>query len=252
MDWSLFSRKTKYPFLRKELALKEAVWSYYVASVVNVLLRFSWVIYLAPEPDVQLQGFIVPTIEVVRRVIWNVYRVESEHTGNVDGYRVTRDVPLPYVTPRDAGNADVYDGNDDLLDGAQKQSAAGPQTARQRFFGFFHGVHKQVVDEFRPLASIRLPSLHKDSSDDDEPNGGVAAGKKKARARDYESRHDRKRSKGTAPDSSSSERDPIDDLEDDDESDIAPAADVRKEDEHAKDDTTAPHASGAQESSQRL
>jgi hypothetical protein len=50
--------------------------------VLDVTGRFSWVIYLAPEPSVALRGFIVGVIEVFRRWLWNFIRVESEHVGS--------------------------------------------------------------------------------------------------------------------------------------------------------------------------
>jgi hypothetical protein len=33
---------------------------------------------------------------MLRRWQWNFYRLENEHLGNLDQYRVTREVPLPY------------------------------------------------------------------------------------------------------------------------------------------------------------
>jgi len=34
---------------------------------------------------------------MLRRWQWNFYRLENEHLGNMDQYRVTREVPLPYT-----------------------------------------------------------------------------------------------------------------------------------------------------------
>lgn len=83
MDWSLLRRNSKHRFLRAEIGFKNHVWFYYFAIVSNVLLRFTWVIYLpqAPIPSVQLRGFIVALLEVFRRFQWNLLRVESEHIG---------------------------------------------------------------------------------------------------------------------------------------------------------------------------
>lgn len=76
LDWNLLkTRSPKHPLLRNELLFKDYVWLYYVAIVMDVLLRFSWVIYLAPEPSVQLRGFLVGLIEVCRRAMWNTYRL---------------------------------------------------------------------------------------------------------------------------------------------------------------------------------
>lgn len=100
MDWSLLKRNCKYPLLRNELAF-ESTWPLYYFSVCsNVILRFGWSIYLLPGPaSTTLKVFIIALLEVLRRFQWNFYRLENEHLGNVDIYRVCRDVPLPYRIP---------------------------------------------------------------------------------------------------------------------------------------------------------
>ncbi|KAL0578222.1 Xenotropic and polytropic retrovirus receptor 1 [Marasmius crinis-equi] len=81
---------------------------YYVAMVINVLIRFVWVIYIPSEgPSVYLRQFIAGLLEVIRRWQWNFYRLENEHIGNMDQYRVTREVPLPYSLD------ESQDGEDD-------------------------------------------------------------------------------------------------------------------------------------------
>jgi len=100
MDWNLFRRGSRHLFLRNELAYKNQIWFYYFAMVINLILRFSWFIYFFNYPDLRLRGFIVSLLEAFRRWQWNFIRVESEHVGNVDGFRVTRDVPLPYTMPQ--------------------------------------------------------------------------------------------------------------------------------------------------------
>jgi hypothetical protein len=64
-----------------------------------------------------IRSFIVGLLEVMRRVQWNFcksvevpffcssltsfsVRLENEHLGNIDQYRVTREVPLPYAFDR--------------------------------------------------------------------------------------------------------------------------------------------------------
>ncbi|KAI5475192.1 SPX and EXS domain containing protein [Pseudohyphozyma bogoriensis] len=148
MDWSLFRRGSKRLFLRPELGFKDHQWIYYVAIVLNVILRFSWTFYLIPShvPSVQFRGFLVALAEVLRRIMWNAFRVESEHIGNVDGYRVTRDVPLPYVMPGTTVERDLPDAELEL----------DSRTRKERFFGFFHNLHTSISKD---LASIPLPSL---------------------------------------------------------------------------------------------
>lgn len=152
MDWGLARRNTKHWMLRAELSAPP--WFYYAAVVLDLVLRFAWVQYLPAmgrmngAPSVQLRGFLTALLEVGRRVMWNFLRgesnslicvrlalrsltrpplvsaVESEHLGNVDGYRVTRQIPLPYVTLDAAHSAQSDEGADDgALDASLSERA---------------------------------------------------------------------------------------------------------------------------------
>jgi hypothetical protein len=101
MDWSLGDPTAKHKFLRKHLGYKK-VWMYYLAMVLDPILRFNWVL-LAVIP-LQLQhsavtSFVVAISEVCRRGMWTLFRVENEHCTNVGRFRASRDVPLPYDIP---------------------------------------------------------------------------------------------------------------------------------------------------------
>ncbi|KAG0659046.1 hypothetical protein C6P46_005342 [Rhodotorula mucilaginosa] len=151
MDWSLGHRDVKkkgHWMLRNELAFfKDRPWVYYIAAVANVVLRFSWVFYLAPRPATGVQSYTIALIEASRRIMWNTFRVEAEHIGNRDGYRVTRDVPLPYVSaasPEASGQgADENDDDEDPLEGAT--------SLRARFFRSAHALHRSLVDNLSPV-----------------------------------------------------------------------------------------------------
>ncbi|CAK5261977.1 unnamed protein product [Mycena citricolor] len=101
MDWSIMRLDTPYKLLRKELIYTNHIYLYYVAIVTNTLIRFIWVFYIPKRgPDMMLRTFIAGSFEMLRRWQWNFYRVENEFLGNVDQYRVTREVPLPYLLDR--------------------------------------------------------------------------------------------------------------------------------------------------------
>jgi len=86
---------------------------YYLSIVTNILIRFIWVIYLPTGgPIAPIRSFIVALLEVLRRCQWNIYRLESEHLGNMDQYRVTREVPLPYSFDELGYETDVGDEDD--------------------------------------------------------------------------------------------------------------------------------------------
>ncbi|KAN0084540.1 EXS family domain containing protein [Tylopilus felleus] len=97
MDWSLFKPHAKYPFLRPELVFKSQIPSYYFALVSNICIRFVFLIYIPTDAsNITVRTFLASTLEILRRVQWNFYRLENEHLGNMDQYRVTHEVPLPY------------------------------------------------------------------------------------------------------------------------------------------------------------
>ncbi|GAA5959606.1 hypothetical protein JCM3765_007215 [Sporobolomyces pararoseus] len=144
LDWSLGKRNPKHPFLRQELGFfKDNWWLYYVFSVVNVILRFSWVIYLAPHPSASVQSYIIALIEASRRIMWNTFRVEAEHLGNRDGYRVTREIALPYVTasfPEASGQLPGADDEDDPS-----------LPINKRIFGALHRTHASILKNLEPV-----------------------------------------------------------------------------------------------------
>jgi hypothetical protein len=102
MDWSLIDPYSHYRLLRDHLAFKR-VWMYYVAMIIDPILRFNWIFYAIYADEVQhsaILSFIVSLSEVFRRGIWTVFRVENEHCTNVGRFRASRDVPLPYKIKR--------------------------------------------------------------------------------------------------------------------------------------------------------
>ncbi|KAL1741799.1 EXS family-domain-containing protein, partial [Schizophyllum fasciatum] len=101
MDWSILNPKASTFMLRDEL-LYGRVYYYYVAMLFNFIGRFAWIFYVIETgPDFLLRSFVVGVIEVTRRWVWNFCRLENEHIGNVDQYRATREIPLPYWLEED-------------------------------------------------------------------------------------------------------------------------------------------------------
>lgn len=115
MDWSLLRLHSPNFLLRPELVYSNHQWLYYLAIISNVLLRFTWLCYI-PErgPDMFLRTFLVAMGEMLRRCQWNFYRLENEHLGNMDQYRVTREVPLPYLFDDPHRDSDRDDDDDEL------------------------------------------------------------------------------------------------------------------------------------------
>lgn len=97
MDWSLMNLKCQHRFLRPDLVYTGHVWVYYFAIISNTLVRFTWIAFIpVAGPSMEVRSFVVALFEVLRRFQWNFYRVENEHVGNMDQYKVTKDVRLPF------------------------------------------------------------------------------------------------------------------------------------------------------------
>jgi len=107
---------------------------YYVAMVLNVMIRFVWIIYVPGGSfNSQLLSVVAASLEMLRRILWNFFRVENEHIGNADQYRVTREIPLPYsfdnIEPRDDSDND----EDDKTPNNRRSRGVLPPRARESF-----------------------------------------------------------------------------------------------------------------------
>ncbi|KAH8701764.1 putative signal transduction protein Syg1 [Talaromyces proteolyticus] len=114
MDWSLGNVYASHTLLRDILAFRRA-WLYYVAIVIDVVIRFNWIFYAIFINDIQHSAslsFFVSLTEICRRGIWTIFRVENEHCTNVHMFRALRDIPLPYQVEEEMGEtpAGALDG----------------------------------------------------------------------------------------------------------------------------------------------
>ncbi|KAJ8569970.1 hypothetical protein K7X08_006547 [Anisodus acutangulus] len=104
VDWGLLRRKSKNKFLRDKLILRHKS-VYFIAMVLDVLLRFAWLQLVLKFNVRSLQKSTVSSIfaclEVIRRGMWNFFRLENEHLNNVGKYRAFKSVPLPFVYHED-------------------------------------------------------------------------------------------------------------------------------------------------------
>jgi len=127
MDWSLGNPYARYPFLRDNLAYRR-VWPYYVAMVVDPILRFQWIFYALYVQDLQhsaVMSFFVALAEVLRRGMWTLFRVENEHCNNVGRFRASRDIPLPYsLSPSPRVSQEVQHPAEDHLGAASPATGA--------------------------------------------------------------------------------------------------------------------------------
>ncbi|XP_070671152.1 phosphate transporter PHO1 homolog 3 [Malus domestica] len=99
VDWGLLQRRSKNRWLRDKLLVPyKSV--YFIAMVLNVLLRFAWLQtvlkFNVSFMHRQTMITVVGSLEIIRRGIWNFFRLENEHLNNVGKYRAFKSVPLPF------------------------------------------------------------------------------------------------------------------------------------------------------------
>ncbi|KAL6878939.1 EXS family domain-containing protein [Trichoderma novae-zelandiae] len=135
MDFSLLQPQSRHTALRDILALKHR-WVYYVIMVVDPILRFSWIFYAIFTHDLQhstIVSFLVSFMEVFRRGIWSLLRVENEHCANVAQYKASREVPLPYHIEPMMERAST-ESSPRLAPQAERPQTPRPQTAEHPSF----------------------------------------------------------------------------------------------------------------------
>ncbi|KAL3626446.1 Acid phosphatase pho1 [Castilleja foliolosa] len=98
-DWGLFNAKSKNPWLRDDLILKNRG-IYYCSIALNFVLRVVWVEtvmkFNTGMLELRLIDFLLASLEVIRRGHWNYFRLENEHLNNVGKFRAVKTVPLPF------------------------------------------------------------------------------------------------------------------------------------------------------------
>jgi hypothetical protein len=95
MDWGLGKRDSRHPFLRNRLLYRSPVF-YYAAIGVNFFLRFFWTMSFYAHMHLELWASLTAFLELVRRIGWNLLRVENEQIGNAQRFKASVEVPLPF------------------------------------------------------------------------------------------------------------------------------------------------------------
>ncbi|KAH0921464.1 hypothetical protein HID58_021482 [Brassica napus] len=86
-DWGLLNQKSENRWLRDNLLIPQKE-VYFIAMILNVLLRFAWIqtvldFNLPFRHSTQTMVAVVASLEIIRRGIWNFFRLEKEHLKNV-------------------------------------------------------------------------------------------------------------------------------------------------------------------------
>ncbi|KAL4577276.1 hypothetical protein LXL04_013382 [Taraxacum kok-saghyz] len=104
-DWGLLRRHSENPWLRDKLLLPHRS-IYFLAMVLNVILRLAWlqtVLDFHEAPFLHRTALVsfLTSLEIIRRGMWNFFRLENEHLNNVGKYRAFKSVPLPFSYEND-------------------------------------------------------------------------------------------------------------------------------------------------------
>nr|ATJ04810.1 phosphate transporter PHO1-like protein 1 [Fragaria x ananassa] len=98
-DWGLLQMNSKNPLLRNELMLRRKI-IYYFSMGLNLVLRLAWLQTVLHSSfghvDYRVTGLFLAALEVIRRGLWNFYRLENEHLNNAGKFRAVKTVPLPF------------------------------------------------------------------------------------------------------------------------------------------------------------
>uniref|UniRef100_A0A7N2L7A9 Uncharacterized protein n=1 Tax=Quercus lobata TaxID=97700 RepID=A0A7N2L7A9_QUELO len=98
-DWGLLQMNSKNPWLRNELMLRRKI-IYYFAMGLNLILRLAWLQtvlhYKFQQVDDGVTALFLAALEVIRRGLWNFFRLENEHLNNAGHFRAVKTVPLPF------------------------------------------------------------------------------------------------------------------------------------------------------------
>ncbi|XP_076316127.1 solute carrier family 53 member 1-like isoform X2 [Tachypleus tridentatus] len=108
MDWGLFeSNGGENKFLREEIVYSSPGY-YYFAIIEDFILRFGWTVSVSlADLDLihsDLVVSILAPLEVIRRFVWNFFRLENEHLNNCGKFRAVRDIS---VAPIDSSDQDL-------------------------------------------------------------------------------------------------------------------------------------------------
>ncbi|PKI75492.1 hypothetical protein CRG98_004162 [Punica granatum] len=117
VDWGLLRRHSRNSYLRDRLLVPHKS-VYFAALVLDIVLRIAWMQLVLEFSLPALQEMAASTtlscLEIVRRGIWNFFRLENEQVNNVGQYRAFKSVPHPFSYCDD--DDDDGDDNDDADD----------------------------------------------------------------------------------------------------------------------------------------
>ncbi|KAK8789372.1 hypothetical protein WA588_001257 [Blastocystis sp. NMH] len=99
-DWGLLENSNVHSkwFMLREKTLIPYPFIYHLFIFADILLRFAWVTRIRTQKrmDEDISYLLFGTLEVIRRGMWNIFRMENEQVNNCGKFRADLDVPIPF------------------------------------------------------------------------------------------------------------------------------------------------------------
>lgn len=101
-DWLFFEKGSKIKFLRNDLGYLDPK-IYYILGSLNLLVSSTWALTISPEmysyfhiPNAELFILILGCMELMRRFIHNLFKVETVHIVNIRNFKACKEMQFPF------------------------------------------------------------------------------------------------------------------------------------------------------------
>jgi len=93
LDWGCGRKNDKHFFLREKLTYPQAL--YYISIIYDIIVRTTWTWNFIPIKSSlhEWRNILTCTLEVIRRALWVLIRVENENLSNPENYRTILAIP---------------------------------------------------------------------------------------------------------------------------------------------------------------
>jgi len=93
LDWGCGRKNNKHFFLREKITFPQVM--YYIAIFYNVIIRAVWTWYFIPIPSQlsEWKNLLTGTLDIIRRGLWALIRIENENLNNPEHYRSFLTIP---------------------------------------------------------------------------------------------------------------------------------------------------------------
>ena len=93
LDWGCLRKNNKYFLLREKITFPQVL--YYIAIFYDIIIRASWTWYFIPVKSslFEWKNLLRDTLEITRRGLWALLRIENENLTNPEYYRTFLIIP---------------------------------------------------------------------------------------------------------------------------------------------------------------